>query len=251
MRDHFHFKTWQFLFWWVAGSVFVWPLGLVTSALGLMVFVMVIGFFADVFYVGDLPASLSSLLENILIALTLGGLIGWSVGVIQKNLLRKYLYWTADGWQSWSTLGGLVGSLALLIVTYAMPSNVNTITAIEQPLLIAMPLYVLCLSAVQMVSLSHATRWPGLWVFGNVMAGLAFSGLIFVNGPSLAATWSLEDGSSFLWLAALGVLTQGAMTGLVMLHLFEHHAYLPESPDEREREDAPPARPASIWDQAI
>jgi hypothetical protein len=82
-----------------------------------------------------------------------------------------------------------------------------------------------------------------LWVLGNIIAGVVFSGLILRNQPD---TYYGSDGSQMLMIS-LAVLAQGLITGYVMLFLFEKKL-MPMTPDGHEEIVA---GPKSVWDEAI
>jgi hypothetical protein len=107
----------------------------------------------------------------------------------------------------------------------------------------AMPVFVLVVSVFQWLSLRHAVRQAWLWILGNGIAGIVFSGVLTRNQSYFGGNVPFLA----LGIIALAVLGQGFITGYVMLFLFEKKL-LPLVPEGREAEFD---RPKSVWDEAI
>jgi len=129
----------RFLIWWVIGSLLVYP----AVAVAFAACVMLLGV-AFTLLDGTLLAW-DYLVQDMLIffggLMLLGTIIGLCVGQIQRALLRKYLYWTADHWRRYSVLGGLLGALLVTLATFSLPR----LDSLPETLLV-MPLFVFILT---------------------------------------------------------------------------------------------------------
>lgn len=200
----------RFLWMWLVDSVGVWPVALIACALAWTP-ILVLGV---LFGRGE---SLPPLLEwATLLALLLvpGTTIGYCVGDLQRNLIRTQLHWHTGGWLRWSVFGGLFGGV--LAVGGAWLSAGLFSERIQWMLL--MPLFAFGLSLGQWWVLRRLTDESWMWVLGNVVGGIVFSGLLFMNQPDPTdpyhSIWGL-----LLWLVA--VLAQGVITGIVLLWLYD------------------------------
>lgn len=241
MVDKIEIKSSAFLFWWVAGSLFVYPTMIVIGSILLFFVGMVVGFSGYIGNYGDIIDGLSIFLTVPIFGAFLGGTIGY----IQRGLMRKYLYWTADYWIALSALGGAVGLfIALLVAFFFDSSSIFD----SQVLTIGMPSFMLILSAFQWVSLRRATGASGLWVLANVVGGLVFVGL-FIN--AYVGDYTFREGYYLLTSWAVAAVAQGFVLAIVLLHLFENHAYPVVLPDELRGTTFDTTRKPSIWDEAI
>jgi len=173
-----------------------------------------------------------------------GAAIGFCVGAVQRLLLRRYLCWTADHWRRNSMIGGTLAACVTLVVYgfartmlqrrmgYYMPTP-------EPAAMVIMPLFIGVTSVLQWMVLRHAVRQALLWVLANVVGGLVFSGMLWINAPRM------DDSTAWLALVT-AVLGQAFITGFVMLWLFEKQAYPID-----DNETAAPQGPRSLWDDAI
>ncbi|MCU0511639.1 MAG: hypothetical protein MUE40_03620 [Anaerolineae bacterium] len=233
----------RFLGWWLVGSALVYPMSVLLAALAVMIFSAVFSFVTGLIGLNVLTRSypdLLSLVSFAAIAAILGGSIGYSLGHIQRYLLRRHLYWTADGWRRASVVGGVVGGLAAggAVSLLSDAARLN-----DMWLLLPMPVYITVVSVFQWAALRPATRQAWLWVLANLVGGLVYSGLIVMNQPP---AYSRTYEETTLLLFGLAVLAQGFITGFVMLWLFEKFAY-PLDNDG----DGVPDQKRSIWDEAI
>jgi hypothetical protein len=245
MNQQYRIKGTSFLLWWTGSAVIAWPMAILLIALityPLAMFLSMFGFTA-LLPVADSSSWLEQLLYLILIGGFLGGITGYSVGYLQSRLLQTRLYWVAERWRTWSTLGGIPGAILVAIIAFIVPVDALTNDLL---LLIAMPVFITVVSAFQWLSLQHIAKNAWLWILGNAAGGVVFAGLLVMNQPpesSLSYSLSMPG----LWLVA--TLAQGVITGFVMLHLFENHLLPmetghPDAPDKDEQEK-------SIWDKAI
>lgn len=236
VKEIYRIKPFSFMLWWIACSIFVWPLAVIT--LGITLVPLMLGAQAlmpDFYYRSD-NSFIMSIVGIPLVGLTLG----LTIALLQRWLLRNKLYWTADGWRKWSMLGGAAGACIVAATTTLIHNLLPYRQSETLSPFVMMPIFVFCVSAAQWLALRHAVKQAWLWVLGNTIAGMVFSGLIrsYYNGNS---------GAIVLGMFALAVLAQGYITGYVLLFLFEKKL-LPMAPDGQEDDLQ---RPKSVWDEAI
>src|SRR5262245_45315346 len=113
---HFEVRPNRFLLWWLVGSVLVYPLAIIMMAVAAFIIGAAASVFASMLRVPlyrlEYTVPLFSLIYGGVMVAVIGAAIGFSLGHIQRHLLRRYLYWTADYWRLLSTLGGIAGALA-------------------------------------------------------------------------------------------------------------------------------------------
>jgi len=201
----------RFLWLWLVNGIGAWPISLIASGIVWAPIMLVALFLGRV-------EAMTSLLHLIILSglLILPGMtIGYCVGDLQYGVIRGHLRWSMVGWRRESIRGGIFGGI-LAIVGWAIstayfPANVQWI--------VMMPLFAFGLSIGQWSVLRRITVDSWMWVLANVAGGLVFSGLLFLNQPLLASPYS-AFGVLLLWL--LAVLVQGAITGIVLLWLYDH-----------------------------
>jgi hypothetical protein len=247
---HFEIRPNRFLLWWLVGSVLVYPLAVIVGAVALFVIGAVVSVVSSLLRVPmyrlESTVPLFSFLYGAILVSALGAAIGFSLGHIQRHLLRRYLYWTADYWRILSTIGGIVGALLVVGAAFLLPPVRNSNQTV---LLLLMVPFILVVSLFQWRTLRHATRYAGVWVLANVIAGIVWSGVIIMNQPD---PYSRTYGLSMLLLGALAVAAQGMITGMMMLWLFERYAYPVVDADGNGIPDAVDKdRKPSVWDNAI
>jgi len=233
----YQYDTTKFWTRWLSGSLLVWPLSLV---IGGVLFVPI------AFTLGSLIPALDGFGSNMstrealfggVVILIIGTAIGFSVGYVQRNIFRSVLYWTADGWTTASTIGGFAGAVVSGAVMYVADSPPNDTLSV-----VLMPVYIGCVGTAQWVTLRVATRSAWLWVLANIVGGLVFSGLMFRN----TGMFFLTDGIGPLIMWAASAAAQGAITGYVILYLFERMAYPYDSTEMQTDQQG-----NSVWDNAI
>jgi hypothetical protein len=236
VKELYRIKPFSFMLWWIACSIFVWPLAVVV--LGLVLVPLMIALqtvIPDIYY-----SPQSSVIMGIIGVPVVGMALGLTIAMLQRWLLRQKLYWAADGWRKWSLLGGAVGAC----IVFGMTSMINTMLPYnfseKWSAFVMMPSFLLFLSAAQWFTLRNAVKQAWLWVLGNVAAGMVFSGL-------LTAYYDGDTSVAVLAMFALAVLAQGYITGYVLLFLFEKKL-LPMAPEGVEVDNQ---RPKSVWDEAI
>lgn len=235
-NELYRIKVFPYFFWWVVSAVFAWPL----SAIALGLLTMPVQFLVpDERFYGDNTAS--SLLVAVFFVPMAGGTIGFVIGSLQYWLLRKKLYWAADGWRRWSFFGGVLASFIVIVAGLAIELAPESIQDRWQTL-IWMPAFVIPLSFMQLQPLRRAVRNAWLWLLGNAVGGVVFANVLAMNDPA-----SNGDESGMLWLGiiSLAVGAQAIITGFVMLYLFERHLRPMETDEEAQRSYG------SLWDHAI
>lgn len=236
--DEYQIKSRPFLARWIMYSVFVWPMAI--FCLGLSGFAVSI--IAASFQQFPLANPLFSIVRAAAVPM-LGATVGYCVGLLQRGLLRQRLYWAADHWRAASTAGGAIGAVAVLGLL-SLSADHRSIYGDDAIFFWVMPLFALCLSAAQALRLRHAVRAAWLWVVGNLAGGMVFSGFVFLNEPDFN---HLNYAFLMLGLWLLATAAQGAITGQIMLHLFQTQL-LPMQPENASEAQA---KPQSVWDEAI
>lgn len=232
-----------FLIGWLVGGVLVYPIVV-------MIFAALWGGLALVFGSFYRPGTsgVIDFIGAVAGVLISGAAIGFSVGAVQRWLLRRYLCWTADRWRRYSAIGGALGA-GVAVLAY---SFVRAIIArrtgyypnsTDMAAMVMMPLLIGIISVLQWMTLRYAVKQALLWVLANVVGGLIFSGMLWINAPRMD--------SDAAWIAVfIAVLGQAFVTGVTMLWLFEKLAYPILDDDDLEPVPAP-GRPRSVWDEAI
>jgi hypothetical protein len=245
-------RSGRFLFWWVVASVLVYPVAAIIGGSMLPI----VGIMGGMFSTGG-NNDVLNFLYGFLALLIIGAAVGFSVGLLQSNLLRNRLHWTADHWMKYSAIGGGMGTLAYMgllsmlgqVGNSALISGYNRST--EWTLLLLMPAFAGGVALAQWFALRQAVQHAWLWVLGNVAAGIAYSGIIAGNLPE---AYVRDYDLRLLAVLGLAVIVQGVVTGFVMLHLFEKHSY-PIETDQDELAYVPVPiennRKKSVWDDAI
>lgn len=247
MNQQYDIKASSFLFWWMACAVVVWPLALFLT--GLMMFVLSTVVSAMGLAMTAPGAGSLRLVYEIGVGLFMttlvGGIIGFSVGHLQRSLLQTRLYWVAENWRFWSAAGGILGGIVCGLLLVINPAFVFDFQADGMLLVLLMPFFMAAVSALQWRSLRHVVDHAWLWVLSNVAGGMIFAGLILMNQPP---TYTVNYSLGIIGLWLLATLAQGLVTGFIMLHLFETHLLPMETghPDEPVKNEEP-----SIWDRAI
>lgn len=241
------FRPRAFLIGWLVGGVLVYPITIVLlAALWGGLAVVFSSFYRSNFgsgAIGFLAAGAAFLIT--------GAVTGFCVGMVQRWLLRRYLSWTADHWRRYSALGGAIGAaIAALVYGFAHELirrrtgySYSYSTQVDVAAMVIMPLFIGVVSVMQWMTLRHAVRHALLWVMANVVGGLIFSGMLWVNAPRMDP--------DIAWIAPfIAVLGQSFITGFTMLWLFEKLAY-PVQDGEDEPIKTRGHGPRSVWDEAI
>jgi hypothetical protein len=239
----YRIKAYSFLAWWLGSSILAWPLSVVALGAVLFPLGMVYSLFRPSFGENQFYYNM---IGQIAMMPIMGAVVGFMLSSIQRWLLRSRLFWAADGWRFWSVVGGAVGGFVLYIVFqggsysyYYSPFNFSGNTQI-----LAMPVFLAFVGGCQALPLRHAVKHPWLWFAANVVAGIAFVGVLMNNTPTYGNNYT----SSQFGILALAVAALGLITGFTMLHLFERHL-LPMNPEGME--SLPPKTSNSVWDDAV
>lgn len=233
-----------FLIGWLVGGVLVYPIVV-------MLFAALWGALALVFGSFYRPGTsdVMDFIGAIVGVLVTGAVIGFSMGAVQRWLLRRYLCWTADRWRRYSTLGGAIGAVVAALAYGFARTMIYRRTgyymgSMDMAAMVLMPLFVGIVSVLQWMTLRYAVKQALLWVLANVVGGLIFSGMLWINAPRMD--------SDVAWMAAvIAVLGQAFVTGITMLWLFERLAYPIHDEDDDVTPLPSPNRPRSVWDEAI
>ncbi|MEO1290747.1 MAG: hypothetical protein AAFV93_23645 [Chloroflexota bacterium] len=148
---------------------------------------------------------------------TLPGLsIGYVIGDMQQRLLHNFLRWNfGTEWVRVSSFGGLLGGILAMGTLFLVGHHLSE----RMQWMIALPLFILPMSFLQWRILREVANNAWLWILGNVVATIVFSGLFFSTQPM---PFELIDPlhGILMWLLAASAL--GIITGIVMLWLYEH-----------------------------
>jgi len=234
-----------FLIGWLVGGVLVYPIVIMLFAALWGGIALTVGTFYRPGNNGVID--FIGLTAGVLIS---GAVIGLSVGAVQRWLLRRYLCWTADRWRRYSMLGGALGAaVAALVYSFARMMLYRRTGyypgSMDMAAMVIMPLFVGVMSVLQWMTLRYAVKQSLLWVLSNVVGGLIFSGMLWINAPRMD--------NDISWIAPfIAVLGQAFVTGLVMLWLFEKLAYpIQDIDDDLPLSKHNPGGPRSVWDEAI
>ncbi|QPC82912.1 hypothetical protein G4Y79_00640 [Phototrophicus methaneseepsis] len=243
-----NYKTDKFWSHWIGGSMLVWPISVVVAA---VIFVPTAFFFGSLLQIHMFDYTgtrFSDLLMGGVMTVIAGGAIGFAVGSIQQYILKNILLWTADRWTLASVLGGIAGGI--IVGFMFLMDDPSLYYVHDVTIFTAMPIYITVLSMVQYLALRVAVRSGWLWVLANLVGGLVFSGLLLRNSLD-PAVWGDLIASLGMW--ALAIIAQGAVTGYVLLFLFERHAYPYEEDEDDSIEEGVTRTPGqhSVWDKAI
>jgi hypothetical protein len=257
---HTRIKASRFWLVWIAASLAVYPMAIILLALFSIVWNVAwqavlpnrSGFMFDVFN----QRSSAYFLYQFLTLGAAGGLIGFGVGMLQGDVVKRHLHIDLSYWRRATVVGGIIAAPILLLASTALSDYFNAnywmiyqsgqrdlFQLLEAVL--PMTLYVSVMSILQTIILRRYVKQAWLWVLANSVAGLMFS--------MLART--AFDPGFFQWL--LAALAQGAVTGFAMLWLFLRlnkpeaqplepaFQYVPIDIDNEEPRDP------SVWDDAI
>lgn len=210
-----HDNSLRFLLAWVGSSVIVWPVS---------IFLCLI-FFASAWFAIDVVDELLAMLAPygllrvfglLLMGLLPGLAVGFVLGDLQQRAMQMHLGQRVPHWMRVTLLGGaLAGTITVLSTLFLGEYSARMYWE-----MIALPLFMLVLSAVQWWYLRQHVARAWMWTLANAVAGVVFVGLMAMNQPGRDNVWYpiLQIG---LWLIAS--VAQGLTTGIVLLWLFDHH----------------------------
>lgn len=237
--DQYQIHPISFYLWWIFCAFLVWPF----SVLAIVILIMPIGFIVGTLLPSGALNIVGDWLLLPLLVLVCGLMIANVLGNLQRWLLRTKLYWAADGWRWLTNIGGVAGT-AILGAIYLLIEITQGYYAAERWLFpLAMPIFMLFVSTTQWFALRNAVRDAWLWVLGNVVAAVVFSGM------------ALNHRGYVPFFLALGaVFAQAVITGFVLHYLFEKKLLPMQvaddlvNPAEKTTQDN---APTSVWDEAI
>lgn len=244
MTNLYRIKAFSMMAWWIACSIFVWPLAAVSLAVTLLPLGFVLTIFEPAY--GSPAYQYYEFVMLMIVAPIFGAVIGVSMNLLQNWVLRTKLYWAAYDWRKWTIMGSIVGAYAVLLAAYAADFLISGYH--NWAMVLAMPVFVTVISIFQYIPLRDAVKDAWLWVMGNAVGGIVFSGLLANNFSTsyYNRTSELQQVGAMI----LAPLILGAITGYVMLFLFEKKL-LPMQPVPVPIPVEDPNRPKSIWDDAI
>lgn len=251
-----YIQTTRFWLAWIFASLLVYPLVLALLFGFSLVITTTVQLITNDSSIIDSSTAIMDMIYLLILSISVGGIVGFAVGLLQKVVIRRYFQIEFHNWQRTSVVGGMIAAsimaVAMNSLTSYMSANywqlidsgqfafLNTLTTI-----LPMVLYVTILAAVQVVILRQYVMSAWLWILANTVAGLTFS-MLLAN--------AFEPGIGNWLLAAIA---QGAVTGFAMLWLLHRLNREIESQDEPDYayqhvpiETDDPTDP-SIWDDAI
>lgn len=200
----------RFLRHWLMHAIFVWVVSAVASLIAwspVAILIAVLGQYESLFF-------LVNILSTVAILTLPGAVIGYMVGDFQRNLVRDLLGWDLTHWIKYSIIGGVLGGLSVIagmvVFGTSLPERVQW--------MLTLPLFIVPLSACQWWVLRPTTRDAWMWILGNLVAAIVFSGLFF-STQTMPFSRAEPLSSVFNWLFAAGSL--GIITGVVMLWLYD------------------------------
>lgn len=239
MNDLYRIQPLKMMIYWVVFSLLAWP----AIFMALAMITLPLLYIGSALRLESLP--LFTLILGVLTVPFVGAVIGLCMAFLQRWVLRHKLYWTADRWLLWSSVGGVVGAIVVTVAfgfldaTDAFRHEQNSLA------FMMMPIFLVVLSSFQVLSLRHAVKQSWLWILGNLVAGVVFAGVLIGNEPKYThPNYNLI----MMGVSLLGATSLGVITGYVMLFLFEKKL-LPMQPENKD--DSNGDTPKSVWDEAI
>jgi hypothetical protein len=200
-----NFTSKHFLTHWMLNALLIWP-----SSLMLCIFLwwpvsLILKLLGLETNAGFITYSIIMVLRLIVPGLV----VGYIIGGFQKLLVQDDLNWHLPDWLLLSAAGGFVGGLAILLLLYVPTTSIFN-------WMLAMPIFMLCVSSFQWLKMQQMVQAAWMWILANLSAGCVFSGLLFMNQPSVHNEPLLSFG---LWI--LASLAQSLITGIVLLWLYD------------------------------
>ena len=196
-----------FLLSWVFGTIVAYPFAVILLGTGLVAMMMIFGLARGF----EESILMKTTIESLFLSLLGGGLVGLAVGLVQASILRQTRGAFPSGWLVMSTLGGIVGGGILTMLIWQM----NSTDKVMYWLFI--PIFLTILGSFQVIALRHVVNQAIVW------AGVMFaSGLVV----SLCLWFGIQDMTYFsvgIERGILGIVSQGLVSGMALLYLFENH----------------------------
>lgn len=220
-------RTMRFLLSWIGSSVVVWPAAIFACLILFSAFWIVVDLI-DVVLLQLAPAAPWQTIGLLVLGVVPGLAIGFVVGNLQDTLLSNHFGLPAYRWSRRTILGSTSAGVLVVLLAFFTPGDLLA----NYWEIIAFPVFMVIVSVAQWSLLRRDARHAWMWVLANAAAGIVFVGLMSMNQPSRDLVWYpfLQIG---LWL--LAAAAQGAITGIVMLWLFDHR----DSEWDDKREKAP------------
>lgn len=228
----------RFMRHWITGALGVWLIAPALYVALMMGGLFVVGLVTTI--LGTTSEAVWGLSTVLLLVVGGGAIIGWTIGHIQQDVVRKHLYWDLESWRRTSLVSGVGGAImtvGIVVNDYDPMARIPIETA-----QILMPAFVLVLSGGQWWVLRRSVSFAWLWVLANVVGAMLFNHFIVVQAVSAYYT----PGVLTLIMVFLGVILQAFVTGHAMIHLVERHGYSPFRAYAK-----PPRRGDSIWNEAV
>lgn len=211
----------SFVLLWIAGWLLISLVTLLFTGIG----VMVSGTIALALWVQE-EQFLVRMDYVLIFAMGMASLIGLMIGIIlgtiQKRILRRHTNEAWGGWILSSTIGGMLGMVALVVIM----GRQLTLSIMLLTLPTSLQLFWLGLQAsviplgivafVQMFVLGRIVRGAWTWILANITAGIVLFSLIAFSGVWLvtplfsipaavliACTPGIVTGFAMVWLLAL------------------------------------------------
>jgi hypothetical protein len=203
----YHIRVWRTLVAWMLSTLLIFVVGTILTG--------VFGFFAVIFA----PLSSAAFALILLLTMVIGAIWGWSIGVVQRWVLRRYFFWSAEMWVRASIIGGAVGAVLFSIINLAFAPTHNSLAVI---------IFLVCVSIAQWFVLRKTVQAAWLWILGMAISGLGLGDLTLrMIDHTLYTTWEGRSTNyyfdpSLLWIGFLMLLM---IPAVVMLHLFIYQAY--------------------------
>ncbi|MGJ3239413.1 MAG: hypothetical protein ACFE0Q_11955 [Anaerolineae bacterium] len=203
----------RFLLHWLVNALSVWlsaGMACFLAWLPFAVLISVLGQFDNLLW-------LTGTIGTVALLIVPGASIGYVIGDIQRNLIRDFLRWDFSDWQRATMFGGVLGGLAVIGSMLVLRAEIS----LYWQWMLMMPLFILPISLMQWRILRHHSREAWVWVLGNLVAGIVFSGLFFNPNPFPIELNAVID-NILRW--GISASAQGIITGIVMLWLYDHPA---------------------------
>gem|GEM_PF-2018889 len=252
-----HIRTTRFWLAWIFASLLVYPLVIISLiALSMVLSPILTMVSPETYYYSGASNATLETIYLLLFSSGVGGIVGFSVGLLQKSVIKRYFYFELHNWRRATVIGGMIAAPVMALSIH----GVNTVisdhywelyqSGLYNPLnsmisMLPMVMYVMVMSAIQIVILRRYVKHAWLWILANTVAGMMFSMLVSSSiDPDLGN-----------WL--LAAIAQGAVTGFAMLWLLHHFNRQIEIDEQQEfaYQHVPidmddPSEP-SVWDDAI
>jgi hypothetical protein len=191
----------RFLIRWVIATVVVWPITIIIGA-----------------FVGPLSFEAIEPLQRqsewayfwglFAIGILIGAPIGFSLSILQKMVVRRWLYRELDHWIWLGTLGGAIGCIFIFNVGERVFIDHNT----ARDIMDTVPphvMFMICLSSLQWFSLRQYVHAAWLWIPVNIISTMFWNTVLDTD---------LTYGKFFVWAVVLGAI----LTGSTLYWLFQN-----------------------------